>query len=182
MLKELLPTESIIHIAGREYRTRYSLNALLCLEIEYKPLNDILETPWYQWDSDTVIHLLHAAMCDMPWNRKAVNMRKFSRVRPDIAQIGAKLKPEDLPGIRAEIADALIAAMPQSDGNDSGETSADAADEGHLQAICVDMMGMSEKQFMNSSYKDLDYRIDRYFEAKGLKDMPVAVKQFDKED
>lgn len=182
MLKELLPTESIIHIAGREYRVRYSLNALLCLEIEFKPLNDILETPWYQWDSDTVIHLLHAAMCDMPWNRKAVNMRKFSRVRPDIAEIGSKLRIEDLPGLRAEIADALLAAMPQSDENSGSENSTDAADEGHLRAICVDMMGMSEKEFFGSSYKDLDYRIDRYFEAKGLKDMPVAVKMMDKED
>lgn len=182
MLKELLPTESIIHIAGREYRVRYSLNALLCLEMEFKPLEEILKTEWYSWDIDTILHLIHAAMCDMPYNRKAVCMRKFSRVRPDIAQIGAKLKPEDLPGLRAEIADALLAAMPQSDGNDSGETSADTADEGHLQAICVDMMGMSEKEFFGSSYRDLDYRIDRYFEAKGLKDMPVAVKQFDKDD
>ena len=72
MLKELLPTESIIHIAGREYRIRYSLNALLCLEIEFRPLDDILRTEWYLWDIDTVLHLLHAAMCDMPWNKKAV--------------------------------------------------------------------------------------------------------------
>ena len=35
---------------------------------------------------------------------------------------------------------------------------------------------------MNSNYKDLDLCINRYFEAKGLKKMPVAVKVLDKED
>ena len=37
MLKNIDKHYSIIHIAGREYRIRYSLNALLCLEILYKP-------------------------------------------------------------------------------------------------------------------------------------------------
>ena len=181
MLKELLPTESIIHIAGREYRIRYSLNALLCLEIEFRPLNEILRTDYYMWDIDTVLHLLHAAMCDMPWNKKAVIQRKFDRVRPGIFELGAKIRPVDLPNLRLEIADALIHAMPEnSSGND--EKSADATDEGHLRAICVDMMGMSQREFWDSSYRDLDLRIDRYFEAKGLKEMPVAVKSFDKED
>lgn len=181
MLKELLPTESIIHIAGREYRIRYSLNALLCLEIEFRPLNDILRTEWYLWDIDTVLHLLHAAMCDMPWNKKAVIQRKFDRVRPGIFELGTKIQPDDLPNLRLEIADALIHAMPENS-SDSDEKAADATDEGHLRAICVDMMGMSQREFWDSSYKDLDLRIDRYFEAKGLKEMPVAVKSFDKED
>lgn len=181
MLKDLLPTESVIHIAGREYRVRYSLNALLCLETEFMPLEKVLETPWYQWDHDAVLHLLHAAMCDMPWNRKAVIRRSFDRVRPDLFRLGQSIEAADLPALRAEIADALLKAMPDVQDH-SDEKQESAADEGHMRAICVDIMGMSEGQFWNSSYKDLHERIDKYFEAKGLKEMPVEVRLFDKDD
>lgn len=63
MLKDLIKGYSTIHIAGREYRARYSLNALLCLEMTYKPLDEILATPYPRWTLDDVIQLAHAAMC-----------------------------------------------------------------------------------------------------------------------
>ena len=182
MLKDLLPSESVIHIAGREYRVRYSLNALLCLEMEFKPLEEILKTDWYEWDNDTVIHLLHGAMCDMPWNRKAVIHRSFSRVKPDIFELGGMIKAADLPALRLEIADALLLSLPDNTEGDNSENSSQSADEGHLRAIAVDIMGMSEKEFWSSTHRQLHDRIDKYFESKGLKDMPVAVQQFDKED
>ena len=55
MLKNLTKQYSVIHIAGKEYRVRYSLNALLCLEMTYKPLNEILAIPYREWGMEDVI-------------------------------------------------------------------------------------------------------------------------------
>ena len=80
MLKDLIPQYSTIHIADREYHVRYSLNALLCLEMTYKPLSEILQTEWQEWSIEDVLQLSHAAMCGRPCNRKAVNARNFHAV------------------------------------------------------------------------------------------------------
>ena len=179
MLSDLEKFESTIHIAGREYRIRYSLNCLLCLEKTYRPIEEILKTDFYKWDKETVIQLVHAAMCDMPWNRKAVNRRDFEHVRPDPFELGGKIRTEDLPALREELADAIIAALPQEQGEKKGGAS---ADEGHLRALVVDVIGMSEKEFWDSSYRDLEYRTNKYLEAKGMKEMPVEIQMYDKED
>lgn len=67
---------------------RYSLNALLCLEMTYKPLDDILAVDFKKWEMDTVLHLAHAAMCSLQKNRKAVIRRDFEHVRPDLHALG----------------------------------------------------------------------------------------------
>lgn len=180
MLSDLEKKESVIHIAGREYRIRYSLNCLLCLEKIYIPIEKILETDFYKWDIDTIIHLVHAAMCDMPWNRKAVNRRDFDRINPTLQQLGEKINAADLPALRAELADALINSLPDKDEYEN--KSASSADEGHLKAFAVDVIGIPEKEFWNSNYRELDYRLNKYLEVKGMKEMPVEIQMFDKED
>ena len=100
MLKDLIKKHSIIHIAGREYRVRYSLNALLCLEMLYKPLDDILKTPFPQWSVEDVVQLAHAAMCCLPKNFKSVNRRDFENIRPTVAELGELISIEDLPVLR----------------------------------------------------------------------------------
>lgn len=182
MLTELLHSESIIHIAGREYRVRYSLNALLCLEMTYKPLNDILAVDFKNWDMDTVLHLAHAAMCDLPKNRKAVSRRNFEHVRPDLHDLGAMIRVNDLPALRKEIADAILNSFPDVSGNTNTEKSHEASDEGHLRALAVDVVGITEEEFWSNSYRDNYQRIDKYLEVKGMKDMPVEIQMTDKND
>lgn len=182
MLSDLEKNESIIHISGREYRVRYSLNCLLCLENEFAPIEEILKIDYDKWDHDTVIHLIHAAMCDMPWNRKAVNNRDFKYVKPDLFSIGQSVKAQDLPTLRLEIADAILHSFPESDGDGSAKDNSNSSDEGHLRALAVDVIGISEKEFWNSSYKDLHTRINKYLEVKGMKEMPIEIKMYDKED
>ena len=63
MLKDIDRNKSVIHINGREYFVRYSLNALLCLEVMYKPLSEILQTSFAQWTIEDVLQLARAAMC-----------------------------------------------------------------------------------------------------------------------
>lgn len=42
MISRLMKKASIVHIAGREFKIRLSLNALLYLEVQYKTMKDIL--------------------------------------------------------------------------------------------------------------------------------------------
>ena len=42
MLSNLVRKCSVIHIAGKEFKIRYTLNALLYLEMQYKPIGEIL--------------------------------------------------------------------------------------------------------------------------------------------
>ena len=101
MLKNIDKHYSIIHIAGREY-------ALLCLEILYKPLDEILKTDFRSWGIDDVIQLVHAAMCSVSKNFKAVNRRDFEYVRPTVAELGELINTSDLPLLRREIIDAVL--------------------------------------------------------------------------
>lgn len=180
MLAELIPEESIIHIGGREYRVRYSLNAFLCLETMYKPLEEILQTDYDLWDDETVLQLCHAAMCDMPWNRRAVNRRQWNKVRPDLFELGKMIRPEDFKALRMELADAVIASLPDSEGTSKENTA--AADAGHLRALMVDVIGLSQQEFLESSFKELHQRADKYLEVKGMKEMPVEIQMTDKDD
>lgn len=184
MLKDLLHSESIIHIAGREYPARYSLNALLCLEMTHKPLDEILSVSFSEWSIEDVIQLAHAAMCDLPKNRKAVNRRKFEYVRPTVAELGMMIEPHDLPALRAEIVDAILNSFPDEviGGETNAEKSHEASDEGHLRALAVDVVGIPEDEFWRNSYRDNYQRIDKYLEVKGMKDMPVEIQMTDKDD
>ena len=91
MLKDIIRHYSVIHISGREYHIRYSLNALLCLEMTYKPLSELLKVPYMDWSIEDVLQLAHAAMCSLPENRKAVTFRDFDYVEPTLAELGVCL-------------------------------------------------------------------------------------------
>ena len=177
MLKNLTKQYSVIHIAGKEYRVRYSLNALLCLEMTYKPLNEILAVPYREWGMEDVIQLVHAAMCGMPWNRKAVNRRDFEFVRPTVGELGEKIRMEDLPRLRTELLGAILDSMP--DKKTEENTASQANDEGHIFAVAVDIIGMDENKFWDSTYKELDNRTEHYLEAKGMKKLPTLIQQYD---
>ena len=78
MLKDIDRKYSVIHIAGREYPVRYSLNALLCLEMMYKPLSDILKEDFKSWSTDTILQLCRAALCSCSWNKRTVGRRDLT--------------------------------------------------------------------------------------------------------
>ena len=176
MLKNLTKQYTTIHLGGREYRVRYSLNCLLCLEIMYKPLNDILLTNFNQWGIEDVLQLVHAAMCDMPWNKKAVNKRDFENVKPTLHELGELIDARDLPLLKTEIIEAIIQSMPKSRGVD--KDSAPMREE-IIRAMYVDVMGRPEYEFWGSTYKEITDRSESYLEAKGLKEPPQYVKMLD---
>lgn len=169
--------ESAINIGGREYRVRFSLNALLCLERQYRPLSEILRADADKWDWETVIQLAYAAMADMPWNRKAVNRRSFDRLRPNAEEINRELEPGDIDRLRAELAAAVNNSLPLSEGYSSDVGT--AADEGHYYVLARYIVGMSEAEYWQSNYRRLDYIITRYLEAKGYKSPAIKVQQYD---
>ena len=169
--------ESAINIGGREYRVRFSLNALLCLERQYRPLSEILRADADKWDWETVIQLAYAAMADMPWNRKAVSRRSFDRLRPSAEDINRELEPQDLNRLRAELAAAVNNSLPPiSEGNSDDGT---ATDEGHYYVLAKYIVGMSEAEYWQSNLRRLDYIITRYLEAKGYKSPAIKVQQYD---
>lgn len=178
MLKNIDRQFSKIHIAGREYRVRYSLNALLCLEMMYKPLDEILKTDFQSWDIETVLQLCRAGMCALPENRKAVEMRFFDAVEPTLSELGELVRIEDLPLLRLEIVSAVLSSMPQPR-EQSEEKSTKAMHEGHQRAMFVDVMGRSESDFWNSTNREIFDRIDCYLEVKGEKEAAEAVQEFD---
>ena len=177
MLKDLTRQHSTLHIAGKEYRIRYSLNALLCLEVTYKPLSEILQTDWQHWTINDVLHLCHAAMCSLPWNRKAVNARNFAAVKPDLAWLGEHIDIAALPLLRMELVAAVSQSMPQSRGNSDQPDNPLA--ELQLRAFYCDVMHRPEKELFDSTYKEIADRSDAYLIAKGLKQPPQIVKMLD---
>lgn len=177
MLKNLIKNDSVIHIAKREYRVRYSLNALLCLEMTYKPLNEILQTQYSDWSIEDVLQLLRAAMCDLPQNFKAVNQRRFDRIKPSLSELGEKIQPADLPMLKFEIIQAVISSMPDTE--QKHETPSKAMNEGHLRAVYVDEMKRPESEFWRSNHKEITERINYYLEAKGLKETAELVQEFE---
>lgn len=179
MLKDLIKKHSIIHIAGREYRVRYSLNALLCLEMLYKPLDDILKTPFPQWSVEDVVQLAHAAMCCLPKNFKAVNRRDFENIRPTVAELGELISIEDLPVLRVELIAAIIDSMPQNVNQEADPNAVEyAMNEGHQRAMYVDVMHRPEGEYWSSTNKEITERIDYYLEASGQKEAPIKVRRY----
>lgn len=178
MLKDLVRQYSIIHIAGREYRVRFSLNALLCLEMTYRPIGEILGREYLLWSMEDVIQLTHAAMCSLPKNFKAVNRRDFENVQPTVARLGELIGLNDLPLLKAELIAAIIEAFPEANKEYDPETVNRAINEGHQRALYVDVMGRPEGEYWSSTNKEISRRIDYYLEAKGEKEAPVIVKRY----
>ena len=179
MLKDLVRQYSTIHVAGREYRVRYSLNAMLCLEITYKPLDELLKTHFIKWTIEDVIQLVHAAMCCLPKNFKAVNRRDFDNVRPTVAELGELISMEDLPLLKLELINAIVDSMPQNGSKEYDPNAVDhAMSEGHQRAMYVDVMHRPEREYWSSTNKEIAERIDFYLEASGQKEAPVKVRRY----
>lgn len=176
MLKDIDRNYNILHIAGREYRVRYSLNAMRCLE-EYKPLSELLKTKYTEWSIDDVLYLANAAMCSLPKNFKAVNRRDFKNVHPTVQELGEIVRPQDLPALKEEIICAIIAALPEPKNTD--EAPKKAMHEGHERAMYVDVIGRSDREYWSSTKKEIADRIECYMEVKGYKDTAELVQEYD---
>ena len=174
MLKDLIKNYNILHIGDREYRIRFSLNALLCLEMTYKPLAEILKTDYKQWSINDVLNLCHAAMCDLPQNKKAVNSRNFQRVKPTLQELGEIITIPDLPQLKLELITAIADSMPQAHVNSKQPENPLA--ELQLRAFYCDIMGRSERELFDSTYKEISERTDNYLIAKGLKKPPQIIQ------
>ena len=174
MLKDLIKQYSILHIGNREYRVRFSLNALLCLELTYKPLSEIIQTDWQSWNIEDVLRLCHAAMCDMPWNRKAVNARDFERVKPTLAEIGQSIDISQLSRLKLELVTAIADSMPKVQTTQKQPENPLA--ELQLRAFYCDIMGRSERELFDSTYKEINDRTENYLVAKGLKKPPQIIQ------
>lgn len=175
-LREIDKSYSVLHIAGREYRVRYSLNALLCLEVMYKPLSDILKTAWMEWSAEDVLQLVRAAFCSCSWNRKAVSRRDFDAVAPSLMELGELIQVQDLSALRVELIAAILDAMPKPSGNEQPPTK--AFHEGHQRALFCDIMGRSEREYWNSTNREIADKIGCYLEVKGEKEAPTLVRRY----
>ena len=175
MLKDLIKNYSVIHIGGREYRVRYSLNALLCLEMIYKPLSEILKTDWKVWSIDDVIHLCHAGMCDRKCNKRAVNARRFELIKPDLSELGSLIQVSDLPLLRLELVTAVLDSLPQTRGNGKKPEENPLA-ERQLRAFYCDIMHRPENELFDSTYREINDRTEDYLVAKGLKKPPAVIQ------
>ena len=173
-LKNLDKSYSVIHIAGREYRVRYSLNALLCLECTYKPIEEILKTPAEKWDIECILQLVRAGLCDLPRNKKAIIRRDWDNIRPTIDELGRSIAIQDFMVLRNEIIDALTNSFPEPViGEKSGNSEINYA---NMRSMYCDIMHMSDSDFWTSNLKEIQERTDSYMEVKGLKE-PVQTMQ-----
>lgn len=179
MLKDLIQNYSTIHIAGREYPVRYSLNALLCLEMLHKPLEELLKTHYTEWTFEDVIQLAHAGMCCQRENFETVNRRDFANVSPTVAELGEVIRPQDVPLLRLELISAVIEALPPVVNMEyTPETVERAYDDSHTRALYVDVIGRPESEFWDSTHREISKRIDSYQQVKGEKEVPVKVRRY----
>ena len=177
MLRDLVKQYNILHLGNREYHIRFSLNALLCLEMTYKPLSEILKTDWHNWSIEDILQLCHASMCDRSCNKKAVNARNFQAVKPTLAELGALIDVSQLEMLKFELITAISDSMPKSQSNDRQEENPLA--ELQLRAFYCDIMGRSESELFSSTYKEINDRTENYLIAKGLKKPPAIVQMLD---
>ena len=171
------PATCPLNLGGQEKRVRFSLNALLCLEMTFRPLGEILETPAEQWDMQTVCQLVRAACCSLPENHAAVAHWDFDAVQPDLADIGEMITPDCLPRLRRELAEAILSALPPP--SPEAEDSGAAMNEGHLLALCVDVMGIPQTELQAMTHREIRSRVEHWEEIKGLKKPAVRVKEYE---
>ena len=177
MLRDLIKQYNILHIGNREYRVRFSLNALLCLELTYKPLSEILKTNWHDWSIEDILQLCHAGMCDRSCNRKNVNSRNFQAVKPTLAELGALIDVSQIETLKFELITAISDSMPKSQNN--GKQEENPLAELQLRAFYCDIIGRSERELFSSTYKEINDRTENYLVAKGLKKPPQIVQMLD---
>ena len=168
----------IVHVAGREYKVRYSLNAMRCLE-DYKPLGTILETKFSDWSIDDVLHLIQAGCCYRTCNKKAVNRRDFEHVRPTVHELGESITPADLPLLRMELMEAILKSLPDPKPDAPSETPRKALHEGHERAMYVDVMHRPEAEYWDSTKREIVERMDCYLEVNGMKEPAELVQEFE---
>lgn len=174
MLKDLIKNYNILHIGDREYRIRFSLNCLLCLEVTYKPLSEIIQTDWQNWSIEDVLQLCHASMCDRSCNKKAVNARNFQAVKPTLAELGQLIDISQLSRLKFELITAISDSMPKVQTTQKQPENPLA--ELQLRAFYCDIMGRSEKELFESTYKEINDRTENYLVAKGLKKPPQIIQ------
>jgi len=174
MLRDLVKQYNILHLGNREYHIRFSLNVLLCLEMTYKPLSEILKTDWQNWSIEDILQLCHAGMCDRSCNKKAVNARNFQAVKPTLAELGALIDVSQLERLKFELITAISDSMPNVQTTQKQPENPLA--ELQLRAFYCDIMGRSEKELFNSTYKEISDRTDNYLIAKGLKKPPQIIQ------
>lgn len=180
MLSSLIRKSSVVHIGGREFKIRFSLNALLYLEVEYKSIEKILQTEYDKWQIEDCLQLLRAGFCDLPENRECVSNRDFTAVKPLLSELGAAVGICDLPRIRLELMMAISDSFSKSRaaaGNDEEHNY--YTGYGHLRAFYCDIIKRPEEEFWSSTRAEIDDRIDKYLEVKGHKEKPVIVKRYD---
>lgn len=176
-LIDLTKSYSVIHISGRAYRVRYSLNALLCLEMTYKPLNEIIKRRVNEWSIEDVLQLTRAALCDLPENRKAVIKRDWEHIKPSIDMLGKNIDVKDLLILKAELADAIINSLPRA--VVGAKNSSDEVDYMKLRAIYCDELKRPDKEFWTSNMKEIKERTDAYLEVKGYKEPVEKVQMYE---
>lgn len=178
MLTNIVPKRSVIHIAGREYRVRYSLNALLCLEMSYKPFEEIVANDIWSWTVEDILQLTRAALVELPQNRKATIKRDWDSVKPDVFNAD-DMQVIDLRRLRIELLDAISESLPTVA---VGQKSAESGINGlKLRAIYCDVLGRPQKEFWTSTLKEISERIDAYFDVKGYNNDVIHVEQYDNE-
>ena len=179
MLASLVPQYSIIHIAGKKYRIRYTLNTLLYLEQCYKPIYQLIEN-LDAWNINDTLHLAAAAMCSLPWNKKAVIQQDWENIKPNIFELGETIESRDLRTLNAEIMHAISQSFPPPivGKKTSGQKDIDGL---RLRAVYVDSMGRPLKELLDSTLGEVTQRIEAYNEANGYKEPMVHVQEFDDE-
>lgn len=182
MLKDLERTTYPLHIAGREYRIRYSLNSRLCLEQCHKPLDDMLLIRPQDWTIDDVLQLIRAGLVDLPINKKAVIGRAWANIKPSLADIGAALDDKSLLTVKIELIKALSGSYPEPvmgvDTSDFDEGRSEL-DYQKLRTWYVDILHRPNAEFWTSTTREIFDRIDSYLVVKGMKSTPVEVSEFD---
>ena len=153
---------------------RYSLNCLLCLELTYKPLSEILQTEWQEWSIEDVLQLCHASMCDRSCNKKYVNARNFHAVKPTLAELGQLIDISQLSRLKFELVTAISDSMPKV--QTTQQQPENPLAELQLRAFYCDIMGRSEKELFESTYKEINDRTENYLIAKGLKKPPQVIQ------
>lgn len=179
MLLNLVRKCSVIHIAGKEFKIRYTLNALLYLEMQYKPIGEILRIEAEKWSITDCIELIRAGLCSLPENWRAVNDREWDRVLPTAVELGEVIAPADLPLLRYELLEAIADSFKNGGGGESGEEHQYYTGYGHLRAFYCDILGRTDYEFWDSTQKEIENRIDWYLEVKGQKEKPIIVKKYD---
>ena len=178
MLKDLLPKKITVHTTLREYGVRYSLNSFLYLEMQYKPVEELLKKGCGNWDIDDVLHILRAGLCHLPENERAVSERKFEYLSPSLAELGEAVLPSDLELLRYELANAMLDAYPKIQGEPSGGGD-NPHKERELRTMYVDIMHRPEEEMWQSTYGEIVERSEGWLEAKGLRERPVQIQEFD---